>query len=89
MCRFTHGEKYTDEEIVQKITDELDYPYSVKRVDRLRQGINEGKREKKGIPAPNPPLEPITKGGSAEPTPAKAKTKAKTKTKARRTKTKK
>jgi hypothetical protein len=77
--------KYTDEEIVQKITDELDYPYSVKRVDRIRQGINEGKREKKGIPAPNPPLEPITKGSSSESTPAKVKTK----TKARRTKTKK
>lgn len=85
--------KYSDEEIVEKITEELDYPYSVKRVARIRTGINDGKREKQGIPAPNPPLEPIEKGGeSAKSKSAKTKsapkTKAKTKTKTKKTRSK-
>ena len=51
--------KYTDKKISEMIEEEVGMPYSVKRVARIRDGINEGKRERLGIPAPKPPLEEI------------------------------
>jgi hypothetical protein len=55
--------KYTDEQISEMIEDEIGEKYSPARVNRIREGINNGVREKQGIPAPKPPLEEIVKGG--------------------------
>lgn len=55
--------KFTDAQISEMIEDEIGKAYSVARVARIREGINEGKRERLGIPKPKPPLEEIVKGG--------------------------
>lgn len=51
--------KYTDDEISELIEDEIGIKYSAARVNRIREGINNGVRGK----PPTPPLEEIEKGG--------------------------
>jgi len=55
-------QKYTDEEISDLIEEETGLTYSVKRVARIRKGINEGKRERLGIPAPDPAIPEYKRG---------------------------
>ena len=64
--------KYTDEEIASMVEAELEYKINTDRVAFYRRTLNKGQFAPLGYEAPDEPVQPIEKDGSAPVKSAKA-----------------